>query len=390
MERISVNLGDRSYSIIIGAGLFDEPASFAFLRHNDYSFLHDYQCIENKQNRDVATNVTKNINAAKNVVVISNTTVAPLYAQRLISLCRQQGANVSLLELPDGEQYKTLATFNQIINHLLENNYNRDVIVFALGGGVVGDLVGFAAACYQRGIDFIQIPTTLLSQVDSSVGGKTAVNHPLGKNMIGAFYQPKAVIIDTQCLSTLPEREFASGMAEVIKYGIIYDGQFFTWLEDNLDRLYALDPQALSYAIARCCQIKAEVVAQDEKEQNIRALLNLGHTFGHAIEAELGYGNWLHGEAVASGMVMAAKTAQLQGLLSNLQLDRIVQLLRRAKLPTHAPQNMQFDDFIKHMKRDKKVQSGQLRLVLPTDIGKAIVVKDVALDIIKQAIDYAR
>lgn len=328
MERITVNLAERSYPISIGAGLFEDPAYLS-------------QVLSNK-------------NTNQKVVVISNVTVAPLYADKILHQLKQLGCDASLLELPDGEQYKNLDVFNQVMNFLLEGSYARDVVIIALGGGVIGDLVGFASACYQRGVDFIQIPTTLLSQVDSSVGGKTAVNHPLGKNMIGAFYQPKAVIIDTNCLSTLPEREFAAGIAEVIKYGIIYDGAFFDWLEENLDRLYTLDEDALTYAIARCCQIKAEVVAQDEKESGIRALLNLGHTFGHAIEAELGYGNWLHGEAVSSGTVMAAKTSLLRGLISEEQFERIIALLRRAKLPVHTPDSMSFDDFIKHMMRDKK------------------------------------
>lgn len=300
------------------------------------------------------------------------------------------GCEASVLELPDGEQYKSLDTFNTVMSYLLEGNFARDVVVIALGGGVIGDLVGFSAACYQRGVDFIQIPTTLLSQVDSSVGGKTAVNHKLGKNMIGAFYQPKSVIIDTDCLATLPEREFAAGIAEVIKYGIIYDQDFFVWLEENLHKLYELDEQALTYAIARCCQIKAEVVAQDEKESGIRALLNLGHTFGHAIEAELGYGKWLHGEAVSSGTVMAAKTAQLQGLITEQKVERILSILKRAQLPVHTPDTMTFDDFMKHMMRDKKVLSGELRLVLPTSIGSAEVVKGVPESVIKQAIDFCR
>ncbi len=360
MERITVSLGERSYPISIGAGLFNDPAHFSFLP------------------------------AKQKVVVISNVTVAPLYAQKIIQQLEQQGCQPSLLELPDGEKYKSLDTFNLVMNFLLEGNYSRDVVIVALGGGVIGDLVGFAAACYQRGVDFIQVPTTLLSQVDSSVGGKTAVNHPLGKNMIGAFYQPKSVIIDTDCLKSLPEREFAAGMAEVIKYGIIYDRPFFDWLDDNLDALYALDEQALTYAIARCCEIKAEVVAQDEKESGIRALLNLGHTFGHAIEAELGYGNWLHGEAVSSGTAMAAKTAQLQGLISEEQVEKIVSILKRAHLPVHTPESMSFDDFMRHMMRDKKVLSGELRLVLPTDIGRAEVVKGVPDSIIEQAIDYCR
>ena len=360
MERITVSLGERSYPISIGAGLFNDPAHLSFLT------------------------------AKQKVVVISNVTVAPLYAERILSILAHQGCQASLLELPDGEQYKTLDTFNTVMSYLLEHNFSRDVLIIALGGGVIGDLVGFAASCYQRGVDFIQIPTTLLSQVDSSVGGKTAVNHPLGKNMIGAFYQPKSVIIDTNCLATLPAREFAAGMAEVIKYGIIYDAEFFTWLEQNLEALYALDEKALAYAIARCCEIKAEVVAQDEKESGIRALLNLGHTFGHAIEAELGYGHWLHGEAVSSGTVMAAKTAQLRGDITLAQLERIIALLKRAKLPVHTPESMSFADFMRHMMRDKKVLAGELRLVLPTGIGSAEVVKGVPESIIQQAIDFAR
>lgn len=359
MERITVSLDERSYPISIGAGLFNDPALL---------------CLSAKQK----------------VLIITNHTVAPLYADKLTAMLDSLGCQSAVLELPDGEQYKTLDTFNTIMSYLLEHNYSRDVVIVALGGGVIGDLVGFASACYQRGVDFIQVPTTLLSQVDSSVGGKTAVNHPLGKNMIGAFYQPKAVLIDTQCLSTLPEREFAAGMAEVIKYGIIYDQDFFVWLEQNMSALYALDEEALTYAIARCCQIKAEVVAQDEKEAGIRALLNLGHTFGHAIEAELGYGNWLHGEAVAAGTVMAAKTAQLQGLISEQELERIKTILLQAKLPIHTPDSMSFDDFIKHMMRDKKVLAGELRLVLPTGIGTSEVVKGVPQAIIQQAIDYCR
>ncbi|MEH0689815.1 3-dehydroquinate synthase [Vibrio cholerae] len=360
MERITVSLGERSYPISIGAGLFRDPAQLSLLK------------------------------AKQKVVVITNVTVEPLYAETLLAQLAELDCDASVLALPDGEQYKSLETFNTVMTYLLEGNTARDVVLIALGGGVIGDLVGFVAACYQRGVDFIQIPTTLLSQVDSSVGGKTAVNHKLGKNMIGAFYQPKAVIIDTDCLASLPEREFAAGMAEVIKYGIIYDYDFFVWLEENLDALYALDQQALTYAIARCCQIKAEVVAQDEKESGIRALLNLGHTFGHAIEAELGYGNWLHGEAVSSGTVMAAKTAQLQGLIDEQQVERIVSILKRAKLPIHTPDSMSFDDFIKHMMRDKKVLSGELRLVLPTSIGSADVVKGVPESVLRDAIDYGR
>ncbi len=360
MEKIIVDLGERSYPISIGAGLFGNSAYFSFLVPN------------------------------KKVVIISNITVAPLYADKIVSLITAQGCEVSVLELPDGEQYKSLNTFETVMGFLLEGNFSRDVTLVALGGGVIGDLVGFVAACYQRGVDFVQLPTTLLSQVDSSVGGKTAVNHPLGKNMIGAFYQPQAVIIDTHCLTTLPEREFAAGIAEVIKYGIIYDEAFFIWLEENVDKLFAQNEQALTYAIARCCAIKAEVVAQDEKESGIRALLNLGHTFGHAIEAELGYGNWLHGEAVAAGTVMAAKTAHLQNLITKQQFERIRTILLKAKLPVHTPDTMSFDDFMKHMMRDKKVLSGQLRLVLPTGIGSSEVVVGVSDEKIKQAIDFCR
>jgi 3-dehydroquinate synthase len=360
MERITVSLDERSYPISIGAGLFNDPALISF------------------------------ISPKQKVVIVTNTTVAPLYAERVMALLRAQGCQSELLQLPDGEKYKNLDTFNTVMSFLIEQNCSRDVVLIALGGGVIGDLVGFAAACYQRGVDFIQIPTTVLSQVDSSVGGKTAVNHPLGKNMIGAFYQPKSVIIDTDCLATLPEREFASGIAEVIKYGIIYDGEFFSWLEQNVDKLYLLDQQALSYAILRCCSIKAEVVAQDEKESGIRALLNLGHTFGHAIEAELGYGNWLHGEAVAAGTAMAAKTAQLQGLITQSQFERIIALLKRAKLPIHTPESMSYADFIKHMMRDKKVLLGQLRLVLPTGIGQSEVRSDTPEKVIEQAIEFCR
>jgi 3-dehydroquinate synthase len=360
MERILVDLAERSYPISIGAGLFNDSAYFSSL------------------------------SPKRKVVVISNVTVAPLYADKVLAQIKQQGCETALLELPDGEQYKSLDVFNTIMSFLIEGNYSRDVVLVALGGGVIGDLVGFAAACYQRGVDFIQVPTTLLSQVDSSVGGKTAVNHPLGKNMIGAFYQPKSVLIDIDCLKTLPEREFAAGIAEVIKYGIIYDAAFFAWLEENLDKLYALDEEALTYAIARCCAIKAEVVNLDEKESGIRALLNLGHTFGHAIEAELGYGVWLHGEAVAAGTVMAARTAQLQGDLDEQQVERIEKLLLRAKLPVHTPESMSFDDFMRHMMRDKKVLAGQLRLVLPTTVGTAEVVADVPTERIEQAIDMCR
>ena len=283
MERITVTLGERSYPITIAAGLFNDPASFLPLKAGDQAML------------------------------VTNETLAPLYLDRVRHLLEQAGVKVDSVILPDGEQYKSLTVLDTVFTALLQKPHGRDTTLLALGGGVVGDLTGFAAASYQRGVRFIQIPTTLLSQVDSSVGGKTAVNHPLGKNMIGAFYQPASVVVDLDCLKTLPARELASGLAEVIKYGIILDGEFFTWLEENMDALLRLDGQAMAYCIRRCCELKAEVVAADERETGLRALLNLGHTFGHAIEAEMGYGNWLHGEAVAAGMVMAARASERLG-----------------------------------------------------------------------------
>ncbi|MGT4070433.1 UNVERIFIED_CONTAM: 3-dehydroquinate synthase [Aeromonas hydrophila] len=345
MERLKVELGERSYPIEIAAGLL--------------------------QHAEVLTQTIK----GKRVMIVTNTVVAPLYLERIVQLL--SGYQVEHLILPDGEAYKTLATFERIMSALLETNHGRDTTLIALGGGVIGDVVGFAAASYQRGIPFIQVPTTLLSQVDSSVGGKTAVNHPLGKNMIGAFYQPRHVVIDTECLQTLPAREFAAGMAEVIKYGIIWDVEFFYWLEANMSRLQAQEPAALAYAIRRCCEIKADVVGQDETEHGVRALLNLGHTFGHAIEAEKGYGNWLHGEAVAAGTMLAANTALARGDVTEQQVDRIRALLLAANLPVQAPPEMDFAAFIRHMRRDKKVLEGKLRLVLPVGIGHAQVVADV-------------
>lgn len=366
MERITVSLGERSYPISIGAGLLGNPALFSSLLPS---------------NKDLSK---------QQVVIITNTTVGPLYSKTVESQFSSLGCQTRVLELPDGEKYKSLDTFNQVMTFLLEHNYSRDVLLIALGGGVIGDLVGFVAACYQRGVDFVQIPTTLLSQVDSSVGGKTAVNHPMGKNMIGAFYQPKAVIIDIETLQTLPAREFAAGMSEVIKYGIIIDKPFFEWIEQNTQSLTSLENSALTKAIARCCQVKANVVAKDEKETGIRALLNLGHTFGHAIEAELGYGNWLHGEAVSSGTVMAARAANYHGILSCADVERIQSLLKANNLPVHTPESMSGDDFMKHMMRDKKVLSGQLRLVLPNAIGSSQVVSDIELQHVYQAIEDGR
>ena len=347
MERITVTLGERSYPITIAAGLFNDPASFMPLK------------------------------AGEQVMLVTNQTLAPLYLESVRQVLEQGGIRVDQVILPDGEQYKSLAVLEQVFSALLEKPHGRDTTLIALGGGVVGDLTGFAAACYQRGVRFIQVPTTLLSQVDSSVGGKTAVNHPLGKNMIGAFYQPASVVVDLNCLRSLPAREFSSGLAEVIKYGIILDHDFFVWLENNVDALVALDMAALAYCIRRCCELKAEVVAADERESGLRALLNLGHTYGHAIEAEMGYGVWLHGEAVAAGMVMAAHTARRLGQFSVDDIERIKVLLLRAGLPVDGPAEMAPEAYLPHMLRDKKVLAGALRLVLPKAIGEAEVRGDV-------------
>ena len=355
MERLNVELADRSYPISIGSGLLAQ--------------------------RDLFTQAIR----GRRVMIVTNETVAPLYLQRLQRTL--DGYQLDACVLPDGEAYKTLDSFGQIMTALLEGGHGRDTTIVALGGGVIGDLAGFAAASYQRGVAFIQIPTTLLSQVDSSVGGKTGVNHPLGKNMIGAFYQPKAVIIDTDCLATLPRRELSAGLAEVIKYGIIWDAEFFAWLERNIAGLLALDASLLIQAILRCCSIKADVVSQDETETGVRALLNLGHTFGHAIESEQGYGNWLHGEAVAAGTMLAARTALQLGLLNQAQVMRIRTLLAAAELPLSAPADMDFPVFMRHMMRDKKVLAGKLRLILPTNIGQADLFSDVSETVLQAVIE---
>ncbi|CAK8740081.1 3-dehydroquinate synthase [Sodalis praecaptivus] len=287
-------------------------------------------------------------------MLVTNDRLAPLYLDSLSGRLSQAGVKVDRVVLPDGEQHKSLTVLYRVFTALLAKPHGRDTTIIALGGGVIGDLAGFAAASYQRGVRFIQVPTTLLSQVDSSVGGKTAVNHPLGKNMIGAFYQPASVVIDLDCLNTLPRRELSSGLAEVIKYGIILDAAFFAWLEDNLDALLALEPRALAYCIRRCCELKADVVAADEREQGQRALLNLGHTYGHAIETHMGYGNWLHGEAVAAGMMMAVRTARRLGQFSDAEAERVSALLLRAGLPVSGPAEMAAEDYLPHMMRDKK------------------------------------
>ncbi|WP_299597501.1 3-dehydroquinate synthase [uncultured Microbulbifer sp.] len=345
MHSLHVDLGDRSYPILIGSGLLKDPGYFE-------------ESVRGKQ-----------------VLVVTNETIAPLYLEMVLAALNGF-AKVDTVLLPDGEAFKTLDTVNRVFDTLLEKRHDRSTTIIALGGGVIGDMSGFAAACYQRGVDFVQVPTTLLSQVDSSVGGKTGVNHPLGKNMIGAFYQPQLVLIDIDTLTTLPDRELSAGIAEVIKYGMICDAPFFEWLESNMDALLARDPEALAYAIQRSCADKAAVVAEDERESGRRAILNFGHTFGHAIEAVQGYGNWLHGEAVAAGMVMAAELSKLRGWISAQDVDRLRALLSKAELPQQSPADMAVDDYLQAMSVDKKVQDGKLRLVLLHALGSAQIVAD--------------
>jgi 3-dehydroquinate synthase len=341
MRTLTVDLGDRSYPIYIGASLISDAELYR--RH-----------IPSRQ-----------------VMVVSNETVAPLYGEAVDRALA--GFQVRHVVLPDGEEYKTLEVLNRIFDALLMERFDRRCTLVALGGGVVGDMTGFAAACYQRGVGFLQVPTTLLAQVDSSVGGKTGVNHPLGKNMIGAFHQPLCVIADTGTLATLPDRELSAGIAEVVKYGLIDDAAFFDWLEANMDRLTGRDPEALAYAIEQSCRDKAAVVAADERESGRRALLNLGHTFGHAIETGVGYGQWLHGEAVGAGMCMAADLSRRLGWLTEAEHHRIVALLERARLPTVPPKGIGPDRFLDLMAVDKKVQDGRLRLVLLRGIGSSVV-----------------
>jgi 3-dehydroquinate synthase len=358
METLSVALGDRSYPIFIGTNL---------LSHSHLYIPH----IRGQQ-----------------VFIVTNETIAPIYLddfkKSLVDF------HIASVILPDGEAHKNLTTLNQIFTALLAEKHNRTTTLIALGGGVIGDMTGFAAACYQRGVNFIQIPTTLLSMVDSSVGGKTGVNHAMGKNMIGAFYQPQAVVADICLLKTLPAREISAGLAEIIKYGLISDYDFFVWLEQNIELLIQGDEVALSYAVFCSCKNKAEVVAQDEHEGGIRAILNFGHTFGHAIETAQGYGNWLHGEAVAAGMVMAADLSMRRGDLSSNDFNRVVNLLARARLPTKAPQDMTDEQFIELMGVDKKVLDGRLRLVLLTSLGRAIVTSDIDKALLLQTFSACR
>ncbi len=344
MTRLEVDLGARSYPIHIGEGLIDRDDLF----------------------REHVTGRT--------AAIVTNETVAPLLAQRLSATLERAGAACLSIVLPDGEAFKTWETLNLIFDALLAAQADRRTVLVALGGGVVGDLAGFAAATYQRGIAHVQVPTTLLAQVDSSVGGKTAINHPLGKNMIGAFHQPSAVVIDTATLATLPAREFAAGMAEVIKYGAIHDARFLDWIEADAGLLARRDPGALAHAIRRSCEIKAAIVAQDEREAGVRALLNFGHTFGHAIESAAGYGNWLHGEAVAAGMAMAARLSARQGRVPSSDVDRLVALLERFGLPVRPPA-IERRTWLDYMGRDKKNEGGRITLVLLDRLGNAVVTK---------------
>jgi 3-dehydroquinate synthase len=354
-RELSVELGERSYPIFIGEGLLGTQDLSAFV-------------------------------SGAQVMIVTNETVAPLYLER--AKASFPGKRVDTVVLPDGERFKDWQTLNSIFDGLLEQRHTRKTTLVALGGGVVGDMAGFAAACYQRGVPFIQIPTTLLSQVDSSVGGKTGINHPLGKNMIGAFHQPQAVLIDTASLQTLPAREVSAGLAEVIKYGLIRDQGFLGWLEERMDALVSLDPEALAEAIFRSCACKAEIVALDEREGGLRAILNLGHTFGHAIETYAGYGNWLHGEAVGTGMLMAAELSALEGMISRDDCDRINRLILRAGLPDKPPVAMTADDFMGLMAVDKKNVDGLLRLVLLRSVGDAVVTAEASPE--NLALTFAR
>jgi len=356
MRTLNVALGDRAYPIHIGRGLLDRA---------DLILPHL---------------------RTRRVAVVTNDVVGPLYLDRLRAALQAAGVQVSAVSLPDGEAHKDWPTLNRIFDMLLAERCERSTTLIALGGGVVGDMGGFAASCYQRGMPFIQIPTTLLAQVDSSVGGKTAINHPLGKNMIGAFYQPRLVLADIDTLSTLPARELSAGLSEVIKYGLIRDAEFLGWLERNLERLVACEPDTLAYAIERSCRNKAEVVAADETEQGERALLNLGHTFGHAIETGLGYGEWLHGEAVAAGTMMAVELSRHLGWLTEADVARVAALFERAGLPVYGPR-LGVERYLDLMAHDKKVEAGRLRLILLRSLGQGVIHGDAVPSEIGRAIE---
>ncbi len=353
MQRLNIDLGARSYPILIGPGLLDDGE------------------------------VLSEVVAARDIMVVTNDVVAPLYLDRLLRALGDR--RVETLRLPDGERYKTLETMARVLDALVGARMNRDACVLALGGGVIGDVAGFAAACYQRGVGYVQVPTTLLAQVDSSVGGKTGVNHPGGKNLIGAFHQPLAVISDTMTLRSLPVRELRAGLAEVIKYGLVADAAFLGWLESNLEKLLALDPPAVEHAVRRCCEIKAAIVSEDEREHGARALLNLGHTFGHAIEAAAGFGEWLHGEAVGVGMLLAADMSHRLGWIGSADVERVRDLLQRAGLRVTAP-GIGAGRALELMAMDKKVLAGRIRLVLLERIGKGVVRGDYAAEALRQTL----
>jgi 3-dehydroquinate synthase len=355
MQTLTVDLGSRSYPIFIGSDLLTRA-----------QLVEPYV-------------------SGQQVMIVSNETVAPLYLEKVQKAFAKYQCETVIL--PDGEEYKTLEILNQIFDALLQNRFERKCTLVALGGGVVGDMTGFAAACYQRGVSFIQIPTTLLAQVDSSVGGKTGVNHVLGKNMIGAFHQPQCVIADTDTLNSLDDRQLSAGLAEVIKYGLISDRPFFEWLEVNMLKLLQRAPATLAYAIDRSCQNKAAVVAADEREGGVRATLNFGHTFGHAIEAATGYGKWLHGEAVGTGMLLASDLSARLGMLTQADVQRIENIVDSAQLPTRAPAQMDYASFMRYMSVDKKVEAGLIRLVLLQSIGQAIITSDYEPALLKDTID---
>ena len=355
MQTLRVELGERAYPIHIGAGLLSDAGLIA--PHLELP----------------------------RVAIVTNSTVAPLYLQQLSEALRSVGVEPVSIVLADGERYKDWATLNRIYDALIEGRCERKTTLIALGGGVVGDLAGFAAATYMRGIPFIQVPTTLLAQVDSSIGGKTGINHPLGKNMIGAFYQPRLVLADTAVLASLPPRELSAGLAEVIKHGLVRDEGFVAWLEQNVEKLLACDAQALAHAVRRCCEIKAAVVAEDEREAGVRALLNFGHTFGHAIESSLGYGKWLHGEAVAAGMAMAADLSCRMGFIAQADVDRVIALLKRARLPTAQP-GIAPGRLLESMAADKKTEAGKLRFILLDRIGAASIRAEVPAGLLQQVL----
>jgi 3-dehydroquinate synthase len=347
-RRIEVGLGDRSYQIVIGSGL------------------------------DAGREARQALGNRTDIMVVTNDTVGPLYLDATVKSLEAAGFKAKSCVLKDGEKYKTAESWMQILTALLEAGFGRDCAVAALGGGVVGDMAGFAAACYQRGVPFIQLPTTLLAMVDSSVGGKTAINHPLGKNMIGAFHQPKVVVAELPTLKTLPPREIAAGMGEIIKTAAICDTEFFSYLEQNCSKAFEHDGEVLSHIIGRCCEVKADVVSRDEREGGIRAILNFGHTFGHALEAFLGFGTWLHGEGVGLGMVIASALSERRGYITHEQFERVKSLVKACRLPTEIPEAMGPDDFIRLMRHDKKVRHGTIRYVLLKHFGEAAVYDDVS------------